>query len=67
MPRTEFIALGHYVPERVLTNDELKQWWDTSDEWIRERTGIVKRHWVEFGQQSGSDLAVEASHSTGPA
>jgi 3-oxoacyl-[acyl-carrier-protein] synthase III len=61
MPRTEFIALGHYVPERVLTNDELKQWWDTSDEWIRERTGIVKRHWVEFGQQSGSDLAVEAS------
>jgi 3-oxoacyl-[acyl-carrier-protein] synthase III len=61
MPRTEFIALGHYVPERMLTNDELTQWWDTSDEWIRERTGIVQRHWVEFGQQAGSDLAVEAS------
>jgi 3-oxoacyl-[acyl-carrier-protein] synthase III len=61
MPRTEFISLGHYVPERVLTNDDLKQWWDTSDEWIRERTGIEKRHWVEFGEQAGSDLAYEAS------
>jgi 3-oxoacyl-[acyl-carrier-protein] synthase III len=61
MPRTEFISLGHYVPERVLTNEDLKQWWDTSDEWIRERTGIVQRHWVEFGKQAGSDLAVEAS------
>lgn len=61
MPRTEFISLGHYVPERVLTNDDLKQWWDTSDEWIRERSGIMQRHWVEFGRQAGSDLAAEAS------
>jgi 3-oxoacyl-[acyl-carrier-protein] synthase-3 len=61
MPRTEFISLGHYVPERVLTNDDLTQWWDTSDEWIRERSGIVQRHWVEFGRQAGSDLAAEAS------
>lgn len=61
MPRTVVISTGHYVPERVLTNDELKQWWDTSDEWIQERTGIVQRHWVEPGRQAGSDLAVEAS------
>jgi 3-oxoacyl-[acyl-carrier-protein] synthase III len=61
MPRTVVISTGHYVPERVLTNDELKQWWDTSDEWIQERTGIVQRHWVEPGQQAGSDLAVEAT------
>jgi len=62
MPRTEFISLGHYVPERTLTNDDLKQWWDTSDEWIRERTGIEKRHWVDFDNvQGGSDLAYEAS------
>jgi 3-oxoacyl-[acyl-carrier-protein] synthase III len=62
MKRTEFISLGHYVPERTLTNDDLTQFWDTSDEWIRERTGIEKRHWVEPGKQAGSDLAVEASH-----
>jgi 3-oxoacyl-[acyl-carrier-protein] synthase III len=61
MKRTEFISLGHYVPERTLTNDDLTQFWDTSDEWIRERTGIEKRHWVEPGKQAGSDLAVEAS------
>jgi 3-oxoacyl-[acyl-carrier-protein] synthase III len=63
MPRTVVLSTGYSVPERVVTNDELKQWWDTSDEWIRERTGIVKRHWVEPGRQAGSDLAVEASRS----
>ncbi len=61
MPRTEFISTGFYVPERVLRNDDLKEWWDTSDEWIRERTGIEERHWAEGGVQAGSDLALEAS------
>ncbi len=61
MLRTEFIALGHYVPERLLTNEDLKQWWDTSDEWITERTGIKQRHWVQPGEQAGSDLALEAT------
>jgi 3-oxoacyl-[acyl-carrier-protein] synthase III len=63
MPRTEVISTGHYVPDRVVGNEELKQWWDTSDEWIRERTGIRQRHWVEPGQQAGSDLALEAARS----
>jgi 3-oxoacyl-[acyl-carrier-protein] synthase III len=61
MPRTAFISTGFSVPERVVTNDELTQWWDTSDEWIRERTGIVQRHWVEPGKQAGSDLALDAA------
>jgi 3-oxoacyl-[acyl-carrier-protein] synthase III len=61
MPRTEFISAGFHVPERVLTNDELTQWWETSDEWIRERTGIERRHWVEPGVEAGSDLALEAT------
>jgi 3-oxoacyl-[acyl-carrier-protein] synthase-3 len=61
MPRTEFISTGFYVPEHVLTNDDLKEWWDTSDEWIRERTGIEQRYWVEGGEQAGSDLALEAA------
>ncbi len=58
---TEIISAGHYVPDRKLTNDELRAWWDTSDEWITERTGIRQRYWVEPGQQAGSDLALEAS------
>lgn len=63
MRRTEFISTGFHVPERVLVNDELKQYWDTSDEWIRERTGIQQRHWVEPGRQAGSDLALEAART----
>ena len=63
MLRTEFISTGFSVPDRVLTNDDLKQWWDTSDEWIRERSGIEQRHWVEPGTQAGSDLALEATRS----
>ena len=42
-------GVGHYVPPRVVTNHDLTQWMDTSDEWIRERTGIEQRHWVEKG------------------
>lgn len=49
MPRTEFIATGFYVPPRVVTNEELSQRMDTSDEWITQRTGIKERHWVEPG------------------
>ena len=61
MLRTEFISTGFSVPDRVLTNDDLKQWWDTSDEWIRERSGIEQRHWVEPGQQAGQ-VQLEEQH-----
>ena len=60
MPRTEFISTGFYVPERVVRNEEFTQWMDTSDEWIRTRTGITERRWVADGQ-TGSDLAYQAS------
>jgi 3-oxoacyl-[acyl-carrier-protein] synthase-3 len=60
MPRTEFISTGFYVPERVVKNDEFTQWMDTSDEWIRTRTGIRERHWAADAQAT-SDLAVEAT------
>lgn len=61
MPRTEFISTGFHVPDRVVSNSELMEYWDTSDEWIRERTGIEQRHWVEGGKEAGSDLALEAT------
>jgi len=60
MPRTEFISTGMYVPERVVRNDEFTQWMDTSDEWIRTRSGITERHWAR-DDQATSDLAVEAA------
>ena len=60
MPRTEFISTGFYVPERVVKNEEFTQWMDTSDEWIRTRTGITERRWAAEGQ-GGADMAYEAS------
>ncbi len=63
MPRTQFISTGFHVPERIVPNDELRTWWDTSDEWIRERTGIQQRHWAKPGEETGSDLAVKAAQA----
>jgi 3-oxoacyl-[acyl-carrier-protein] synthase-3 len=53
-------GVGSYVPERVLTNDDLSKLVDTSDEWITERTGIKERHVAE-PDQAASDLALPAS------
>ena len=53
------LGIGAYVPERVLDNAELERMVETSDEWIRTRTGIRERHIVAQGQAT-SDMAVEA-------
>jgi 3-oxoacyl-[acyl-carrier-protein] synthase-3 len=53
-------ALGTYVPPRVMTNTDFEKIVDTSDEWIRTRTGIRERHIVEPGVAT-SDLATEAA------
>jgi 3-oxoacyl-[acyl-carrier-protein] synthase III len=45
-PRSILAGCGGYLPERVVTNDELSRTIDTSDEWIRERTGIRQRHFA---------------------
>jgi 3-oxoacyl-[acyl-carrier-protein] synthase-3 len=58
--RTEFISTGIYVPDRVVSNDDLAKLMDTSDEWIRTRTGIEERRWARDGQWT-SDLALEAA------
>src|SRR6267143_1671287 len=60
MPRTEFIATGFHVPERVVTNDDLAQIMDTSDEWISQRSGIKTRYWVSDGE-TGVTLARQAA------
>jgi 3-oxoacyl-[acyl-carrier-protein] synthase-3 len=51
---------GSYLPPRVMTNSEFAARLDTSDAWIRERTGIVQRH-IADDSQASSDLALEAS------
>jgi 3-oxoacyl-[acyl-carrier-protein] synthase-3 len=60
MPRAAIAAIGTCVPDRVVTNEELTRYMETSDEWITQRTGIKQRHWVRDGQE-GSDLALEAT------
>lgn len=60
MPTSHFIATGFYVPDRVVTNHDLEGWMDTSDEWIRQRSGIVERRWAEE-EDTGATMARKAS------
>ena len=60
MTRSLLIGCGAYLPERVVTNEELAQRLDTSDEWIRERSGITRRHIAADGELT-SDLAAAAA------
>lgn len=57
---THVTGLGGYLPKRLMSNDELSTRVDTSDQWIRERTGIRQRHIIAKGKKT-SDLAVEAA------
>jgi 3-oxoacyl-[acyl-carrier-protein] synthase-3 len=56
-------GVGMCVPDRVVTNAELEPMMDTSDEWIRQRTGIEERRWVADPEVQLSDLAVTASEA----
>lgn len=58
--RAAITSLGRYVPERVVTNADLAKYVDTNDEWIRTRTGIEQRHFVEPGTPT-SVLATRAA------
>ncbi len=57
--RSEIIGWGHYLPKKVVTNDDLAKIVDTNDEWISTRTGIKTRHLVE--EELTSDLAYGAA------
>jgi len=58
--RSRVTGLGAHVPPRVVTNDQLTELMDTTDEWIVQRTGIKQRHWVD-PETSTSDLGLEAA------
>ena len=49
MYNSRIVGMGHYVPDNIVTNDDLSQLMDTSDEWIQERTGIKQRRWALKG------------------
>ena len=57
--RSEIIGFGHYLPNKVLTNDDLSQMVETNDEWIRTRTGICSRHISE--DETTADMAAKAA------
>ena len=59
MSAPHILATGRCLPERVVTNEELNQRVDTSDEWVFSRTGIHQRHFCE--EETGLDLAVSAA------
>lgn len=62
MSRAVFLGTGMAVPDQVVTNDDLAARMDTSDEWIRTRTGIAERRWVREGE-TGTSLALRASRA----
>ncbi len=61
MPYTTITGIGHYVPKNIVTNQDLTEVMETSDEWIRERTGIEERRYIDRTKETTTSLAVEAS------
>jgi 3-oxoacyl-[acyl-carrier-protein] synthase III len=61
MRNSKIAGVGHYVPERVVTNKDLEKLMDTSDEWIRERTGILERRYFQEGVDTTSNMGAKAS------
>ncbi|MEW6442182.1 MAG: beta-ketoacyl-ACP synthase III [bacterium] len=62
MRRARILGVGRYLPEKRVTNFDLEKLFDTSDEWIQQRTGIVERRYAEEGVYC-SDLALEATRN----
>ena len=61
MPASKIIGVGMYLPEEVVTNDDLTKLMDTSDQWIQERTGIKERRFFKEGVDTVSSMGAKAS------
>ncbi len=59
--RSTILGVGHYVPSKVVTNDDLAKLMTTSDEWIVQRSGIKERRYIEHSGIGASDLAIPAT------
>jgi len=72
MYNSKITGLGYYVPDNVVTNEDLTAFMDTNDEWIQERTGIKERRWIKEGSEDtsavmgakASQIAIERSGLT---
>ncbi len=63
MTKAKVIGMGHYLPDRVVTNFDLEKVMDTSDQWIKERTGISERRFFDPEKDTVANMAARASLS----
>lgn len=61
MHQTIIAGIGHYVPENIVTNNDLLQYMETTDEWIQERTGIKERRYAHRTEETTTTMGVEAA------
>ena len=61
MPLSKIAGIGMYVPENVVTNNDMIKYMDTSDEWIQERTGIKERRYADRTEETTTTMGVEAA------
>ena len=61
MIRSKIAGIGMYVPKNVVSNNDLKKYMDTSDEWIQERTGIIERRYADRKGETTTTMGVEAA------
>lgn len=61
MYKSRILGVGHYVPEKAVTNNDLSKVMDTSDEWISERTGIRERRYMTEGTDTTSSMGTKAA------
>lgn len=61
MQNSRIVGVGHYVPEKVVTNNDLAKLMDTNDDWIVERTGIKERRYYDYKTDTCSNMAAKAT------
>lgn len=61
MYNSKITGLGYYVPDHVVTNDDLSKLMDTNDEWIQERTGIKERRHVNSNEETTTSMGIKAA------
>jgi len=61
MYNSKIVGVGHYVPEKIVTNKDLEKIMDTSNEWIIERSGIEERRFAEFGKDTTANMGTKSA------
>jgi len=61
MVKSKIAGIGKYLPQNIFTNEDMKQYMDTSDEWIQERTGIKERRYAHRTEETTTTMGVEAA------